>query len=207
MRGFEVSEGEFVVVEDEELEALDPDRSRTIDLEMFVPLEQLDPLLVNGSYLVIPREEATAAYRLLAASMADSERAGIARFVLRAKAYQLALMSVNGTLRALTLRYPNELRSAADIGLPEPEPADLEATEALVRAMKELQAEELDPGLLEDDSARRLEQLVARKLKDGADVLEPSAEAAGEDSDTADTGPDLLEQLRRSLDSDSSLEA
>lgn len=206
VRGYEVAEGEFVLIEDEELEALDPDRSRTIELEMFVPHGQIDPLLVNSSYLVIPREEATAAYRLLVASMADSGQAGIARFVLRDRTYQVALVSVQGTLRALTLRYPDELRSPEDVGLPEPEPADLDDIEALAGAMKKLETEELDPELLEDDSARRLEQLVVRKLKDNEDVLEPPA-ADDDDSETDDSGIDLLEQLRRSLDSGSGLEA
>ncbi len=199
VRGFEVAEDEFVTIEDEELEALDPDRSRTIDLEMFVPLEQIDPLYADNSYLVIPRAEAVSAYRLLVASMADAARAGIARFVLRERAYQLALTSVDGTLRALTLRYPDELRSAEDIGLPEPDPADLDDIAQLEAAIESLAATELDVGLLEDDSAGKLEKLVRKKLKAKKDVHRVSKDQTTEDEAEEESAPDLLEQLRQSL--------
>ena len=204
VRGYEVSEDEFVTIEDEELDELDPERSRTIDLDMFVEAASIDPVLVDSSYLLIPQEEAAAAYRLLAASMAASGRAGIARFVLREKAFQVALISNQGSLRALTLRYPDELRTAAEVDLPEPGLADVEHIARFETAIGSLRSDSLDVNLLQDDSAERLEKLVKRKLAAKQDVhrLKDTDEAAT-DAEDSPVAPDLLEQLRRSLESGS----
>jgi len=204
VRGYEVSEDEFVTIEDEELDELDPERSRTIDLDMFVEADSIDPVLVDSSYLLIPRKEAAAAYRLLAASMAESGRAGIARFVMREKAFQVAIISNQGSLRALTLRYPDELRTAADIGLPEPGLADVEQIARFETAIENLHSDTLDPELLEDDAALRLEKLAERKLKENQDVHRLDDEdVAPTDTEDSTVAPDLLEQLRRSLESGS----
>src|SRR5690625_55383 len=204
VRGYEVSEDEFVTIEDEELDELDPERSRTIALDMFVEAASIDPVLVDSSYLLIPREEAAAAYRLLAASMAASGRAGIARFVMREKALQVALISNQGSLRALTLRYPDELRTAAEVDLPQPDLAGVEHISRFETAIGPLRSDSLDVNLLQDDSAERLEKLVERKLAAKQDVhpLKDTDEAAT-DAEDSPVAPDLLEQLRRSLESGS----
>ena len=84
VRGFELDD-EYVVVEDEELDQLAPEKSRDIDLRRFVPVEQLDPLFFERTYFLAPAGESTKAYRLLAATMEKTGRAGIATFVMRGK--------------------------------------------------------------------------------------------------------------------------
>lgn len=202
VRGYELDDGNFVLIEDDELEELDPDHSRTIDLDVFVPVGQIDPLLVDNTYLLVPLKDALSAYRLLVASMADSDRAGIARFVLRERAYQLAIVSSAGTLRALTLRYPDEIRSKADVGLPEPEPADLDDIEKLEAAMKKLTVSELETGALVDVEAQKLEKLVRKKLKKNDDVYELRDEDS-EDGDEEEVA-DVMELLRASLEAGAS---
>lgn len=200
VRGFELDDGEFVLVEDEELDELDPERSRIIDLDMFVPREQLDPLLVDNTYLLVPQKDALPAYRLLVASMGDSGKAGIARFVLRERAYQLALISEAGTLRALTLRYPDEIRSPEAMGLPEPEPADLDDIKRLEKAMRKLDASELDAAEIVNHEAERLQKLVKRKLRKDEDVYAAEPDEAADDSAENDDLTDIMVLLRQSLE-------
>lgn len=197
VRGYPVGNDSFVVVEDAELEALDPERSRTIDLESFVPEADIDPTLVESSYVLVPDADAVTAYRLLVSSMAEAGRAGLATFVMRGKSYVVAILSRDGTLRALTLRYHDEIRSPADIGLPDIDTADVQELERIGRAMKKLEAAALDTSELSDEASRRLRKLAEAKLKKGADVHEVSAEEAESDPD----GPvvDVMELLRRSL--------
>ncbi len=200
VRGFEVGDGEFVLIEDEELEALDPDHSRVISLDSFVPLSDIDPVLVENTYVLVPGKDAAPAYRLLVAAMAEAERAGIARFVLRDKAHLVAIVSREGSLRTMTLRYHDEVRTPEQIGLPEPEPADVELIGKIEKAAGKLTGDVLDENLLRDEASGRLEQLVKRKLSRHEDVHEMPAEDPDDEDDFEPT--DVMELLRRSLESE-----
>ena len=196
VRGYEVSDGEFVVVTDDELEALEPRKSREIDLRRFVPVEQLDARFFERSYYLTPAEESTRAYHLLAAIMEKSGRAGIATFVMRGKEYLVAIVAEHGILRAETLRFADEIRSPEDVGLPEAtrvKKADVLKMEAAIR--KHLQPR-LAPGELQDRYAERLLKLVRRKERQQEDVV-PAPEPAGEEASPAVI--DLMEVLQQSL--------
>src|SRR5687768_2178685 len=149
VRGYEVEPGEHVVVADEELEALEPRRSRDIDLTRFVPADEIDPMFFERGYVLAPAGESTKAYRLLAAIMEETGRAGIATFVMRGKEYLVAILAENGVLRAETLRFADEIRSPAAVGLP----ARSKPAEAAVRraekAIAAAAASELDEAALE----------------------------------------------------------
>ncbi|MGH7552460.1 MAG: Ku protein, partial [Longimicrobiales bacterium] len=117
VRGYEL-DGKYVVVTDEELEALAPDKSRDIDLRRFVDHDAIDPMYFERAYFLTPAGGSSKAYRLLAETMEDMGRAGIATFVMRGKEYLVAIIAEDGVLRAETLRYHDELRSIDDVGLP-----------------------------------------------------------------------------------------
>ena len=85
VRSYEIEKYHYVVVEDEELEALEPKRSREIDLKRFVPLTSISPVYFERAYFLVPDGDTTKAYRLLARSMEDERRAGIATFVMHGK--------------------------------------------------------------------------------------------------------------------------
>ena len=199
VRGYPVGDDEFVIVEDEELEALDPDRSRVIDLDVFVPRRDLDPSYVQNTYVLVPGKDASTAYRLLVASMAEEDRAGIATFVMRGSSYLLAIVSVGGTLRGMTLRYHDEVRSPEDVGLPELETADVGDVKAIERVAKSLAEDDLDPAQLEDQRAKSIEKLVARRLKSGEGVHEAPEDE--EPSEAEEDAPliDVMQLLRESL--------
>lgn len=127
--------------------------------------------------------------------MEETERAGIATFVMRGKEYLVAILAENGILRAETLRFADELRTPQSIGLSEPTDAPADEVARVVREMKKLYADELDVSELEEQAAARLERIVKRKLKAGKDVVryEPL-------EDEASAGViDLMERLQRSL--------
>lgn len=157
---------------DDELEQLAPRRSRDIDLRRFVPIESVDPAYFDRAYYLTPGADTAKAYRLLAAVMESTGRAGIATFVMRGKEYLVAILAEGGILRAETMRFPDELRSAEEVGLPAARPAPRARVAAVAAAIDELMADELDPDLLQDRRALRLEQLVAAKAKRGEDVVE-----------------------------------
>ena len=91
VRGYELEDGTYIVVDDEELEALEPQKSREIDLQEFVDLSELPPSILERGYYLTPQKDATKAYRLLAEVMEQTQQAGIATFVMRDREYLVAI--------------------------------------------------------------------------------------------------------------------
>jgi len=209
-RGREVEPGRFITVSDEELDALAPEKSREIDLRRFVPEAQIDPLFYERAYFLVPSQGPTKAYRLLARTLQETGRAGIATFVMRGKEYLVAILGAGGVLRAQTLRFADEVRRPADIGLPRPpEQIDERCSRALRKALEQLAADDLDRGLLADRDRQRLSALVEDKRSHGADLIRPDGDDddAGEDTDldeTDDSGEvvDLMAALKQGLEDD-----
>ncbi len=194
VRGYEVGNGEFVVVEDEELEALEPRKTRDIDLRRFVDQDEIDPMYFERAYFLTPDGGSTKAYRLLAATMEKERKAGIATFVMRGKEYLVAILSENGILRAETLRFADEVRSPDDLGLPEPSKPGRKKVSAIEKAIDALAARKLDEDELRDEPSRALLRLVERKRRAGEDVVRAPA-GAEEETEVID----LMEVLKRSL--------
>lgn len=202
LRGYEVAEGEYVIVRDEELEAIEPKKSREIDLRRFVDLEQASTLHFDRSYLLTPAGDSSKAYRLLAEVMERSALAGIATFVMRGKEYLVAILAERGILRAQTLRFPEEVRSPEDVDLPEVEPADERTVKEFLRHIKQHEVADLGSVDLRDRYQERLAQLVADKLAADKEVIvlkESAKEPHGESEDTPREEIDLLETIRQSL--------
>jgi DNA end-binding protein Ku len=196
VRGYEVEKDSFVVLSDEELERVAPERTRDIDLRVFVAVEKLDPMYFDRAYYLVPAGGSTKAYRLLARVMEDTGRAGIATFVMRAKEYLVAILAENGILRAETLRFADELRTPEDIGLPEPVKPDAGMVKALEKEIGKLARARLDEDELVDRGAERLLKLVRRKVRSGDDVVEIEPE---DDEELGSDVIDLMERLQRSL--------
>jgi DNA end-binding protein Ku len=204
VRGYEVGKDEYVVVSDDELEKLAPDRTRDIDLRRFVPVEDLDPMHFQRAYFLTPGGNSTKAYRLLAATMEQTGRAGIATFVMRGKEYLVAIVAENGILRAETLRFADEVRAPDDVGLPEPTKPPAAEVRKIEKAIAERTRKQLDEKQLEDGSAERLLELVARKERAGEDVVSAPEGDGGEPPAGV---IDLMEVLKRSLQGGGSADA
>ncbi len=181
VRSYEIEKYHYVVVEDEELEALEPKRSREIDLKRFVPLGAINPVWFKRAYFLVPDGDTTKAYRLLARSMEDDQKAGIATFVMHGKDYLVAIIAQGGILRAETLHFHDELRSPETIGLPPRQSADEKSVERMRAAIRKATRKQLETGQLSDPYAHTLLQRIEAKLKAGTDVIaapeEPEQEA------------------------------
>jgi DNA end-binding protein Ku len=197
VRGYEIEKGKYVVVTDEELEAIEPRKSREIDLRLFVDREQIDPMYYQRAYFLVPTGGTNKAYRLLAEVMEKRKQAGIATFVMRAKEHFVAIIAENGILRAETLRFADELRKPEDVGLPDltkAPPAEVKKFEAAITR----KAKKLDMHELVDDYAERLEKLVAQKERKQQDIVKAPVEKS-RDEDEGGEVVDLLAVLSRSL--------
>jgi len=194
VRGYPIEKDRYVVVTDEELEALAPKLSQEIDLRRFVPLGEIHPMYFERGWYLVPGKGSGKAYRLLAHVMEERERAGIATFVMRGKEYLVAIIARGGVLRAETLRFADELRPPVHVDAAEPDDGDVRALE---RAIRENRAEALETDLLADTHTERLKALIDEKRRAGKDVVAvPEAERERE---TSGDVVDLMDYLKRSL--------
>ena len=197
VHGYPRSDGEgYVVLTDEELDAAAAQKTRTIDISAFVPLEQIDPIYFDHPYFLVPVGEGEGplrAYRLLVEAMEGSDRAAIGHFVLRTKEYLVALRVREGLLSLVTMRFADEIRPVEDIDLPgkKDKPAKKEVDQA-VKLIEQL-GTDWDPSRYEDRHNERLEKLIQKKRK-GQTIKAPAA------PEQPEAVPDLMAALRESLE-------
>jgi DNA end-binding protein Ku len=196
VRGYEIEKGKFVVVTDDELEAIEPRKSREIDLRLFVDRDEIDPMYYERAYYLVPSGGTNKAYRLLAEVMEANNQAGIATFIMRAKEYLVAIIAENGILRAETLRFSDEIRKPEDVGLPE-KPKSSAAEVKKFEAQIARKTRKLDLSELLDDYAERLEKVVKKKETKGKDIIR-APETAREEEGGGEV-VDLFAALSRSL--------
>lgn len=197
VRGYEVEKGKFVVVSDEELEAIEPRKTREIDLQLFVDADDIEPIYFEKAYFLVPTGGTNKAYRLLAEVMEKKKQAGIATFVMRAKEYLVAILAENGILRAETLRFSDEIRKPEDVGLPAvPKIPAAEVKKFETQITKH--AKRLSVAEMTDDYAQRLEKLVTAKEKKKENIVKAPEESRSEDEGGGEV-VDLLAMLSKSL--------
>jgi len=194
VRGFELEKDRYVIVTDEELERLAPEQSRDIDLRRFAPLEDISPLYFDRSYFLAPSEGSEKAYRLLAQTMDKQKLAGLATFVMRGKEYLVAIFPENGILRAETMRFVDEIRSAKEIGLPEKKKVSAATVKKFERLIVKHSARHLPLKDLKDEQTEKLLKLVEKKRKQHKDIVEVEVPEREEGKVV-----DLMAALKKSL--------
>jgi DNA end-binding protein Ku len=192
VKAFEYKKGEVVQLTDEDFAAVQVEGQHTIDLEDFVPYEQVDAAFFAHSYLVGPEDGAEKAYSLLVRALEESGLAGIGKFVMRNRQYLGCLHVRNGVLSLEQLYFADEVDSPADVlpgKLPTVPKRELDMALQLVESF----AGDWKPEKYKDTYTDALKAIVKRKQK-GEDVhrvQEPHEE---------EQAPDLMEALRRSLE-------
>jgi DNA end-binding protein Ku len=194
VRGREVRNGKWVVVTDAELEALEPRKSRDIDLREFVPLEAIPAMQLERAYFLAPTGGSTKAYRLLALILERSGRAGIATFVMREREHLVAILARRGILSAEVLRFAAEVRAPVDVGLPAPRTATPAARRRLERALHGLAARTVPRDALRDERVEAIRALAERKRRRDDDVVRVATPGPAEDE-----AVDLVATIRASL--------
>lgn len=117
IKGYELPGGEYITITEDELASLDPEAVKTIDLEEFVDLVDIDPLFYDSAYYLAPSPETQKPYKLLVSAMEESGKVGIARFVMRTKQYLAAIRPVDGRLVLSTMVYADELVAHEEVDL------------------------------------------------------------------------------------------
>jgi DNA end-binding protein Ku len=176
---------------------VEPSKTRTIDIEQFVDLAEIDPIYFDHPYWLVPAgddEGATRAYRLLLGVMEKTDHAALGRFVMRAKEHLAIVRARDGALTLTTMRFHDEVRATKDVPSAggkstKPSKAELDAAVALIEAL----AADWDPGRHQDRYRKRLQQVVNKKRKGQTIEVPDDADAQ------PDAVPDLMAALEQSL--------
>jgi DNA end-binding protein Ku len=193
-KGYEVGDGRYVVIDPEELEALDPEATRTVDVVEFVDAADIDPLMFDRPYWLAPAgETAHKPYRLLADALKETDKVAIGSFVMRTRSYLVAIREQDGALVCSTLNYHDEVIPADEV-IP-PELADVTVSDRerkLATQLIDQLATDFDPAAHVDEHRERVLELVEAKIS-GAEL--PAAAEAGPEGEVVD----LMAALEQSL--------
>jgi DNA end-binding protein Ku len=195
VKGYELTKDRYVVVTPEELEAIDPVKTRTIDIEDFVDLEAIDPVYYDHPYYLVPDKGAAKPYGLLLNAMRESNKVAIARVVLRTKEQLVAIRpGVDDVLLMETMIFADEVVPATEID-DLPESKALEASDRELKMAQQLidsLASDFDPSKYQDEYREKVLELVERKAQGEEIAVQPEAERPSK-------VPDLMAALEASL--------
>ncbi len=192
VKGYEYEKGRWVTFSDEELESLDTQSVRTVDVVAFVPEEQIDAIYFQKTYYVAPDEQALKAYRLLAGAIEAEGLVGLAKVAIRQKEHLAAIRLVDGVLQLHTMHWPDEIRDPAfDVLDKKVDVRDQERQMArqLVRQL----SDDFRPDEFEDDYHVALQELVRKKVA-GEQIVTP------EPKEEPEGVVDIMDALRRSVE-------
>jgi DNA end-binding protein Ku len=184
VKGYEVTEGEYVVLTKEEVAGADPSGGKVIALEDFVAAEEIDPVFYDKAYYVGTQDDGEAAYRVLHAALGKSGRVGIGRFVFHNREQLVALRAREDLLTLHTMRFHDEVVAGKDVEVPSPQkkPAkrEVDMASSLVASLET----EFRPEKHEDTYRASVEKLIKRKAS-GGEIETP-------DRHDTELAPDLL---------------
>ncbi len=195
VKGYEIAPDQYVVITKEELEELDPKKTRAIEILDFVDLDDIDPIYFDHPYYLGPDKGAERAYALLVKAMSDSNKVAIARFVLRNRESLAALRPMDDVMTMATMRFsdevvsPKELEEVLGEDVEQPKGKELEMASALIDSL----TSEFDADQYRDEYREELLSLIERKGR-GETVAAPEGETP-----QPTKAPDLMAALEESL--------
>lgn len=193
IRGYEIGAGKYLLITDEELESVSPERSRTIEIIEFIEVKAVDPIYFDHPYYLVPLKGGEKSYQLLSEVMRRTNKAGLAKFVLGEREYLVAVMSTDGALSLITLHYSDEILPDEDIA-PAEERVGLEEKTSMQKIIKAMRAD-YQPDKYADERRRKIMDILKRNVKARAVVEAPEVE---EEVDSE--GPaDLIAMLQKSM--------
>jgi DNA end-binding protein Ku len=194
VRGYEIVPDKYILMTDEELESVSPERSRTIEILEFIDMKEVDPIYYDHPYYLIPLKGGEKAYQLLVEVMRRTNKAGLAKFVLAEREYLVAVTSRDGVLALTTLHYSDEILSDDGISLKQ---GKVEAEEERrIKGSIEQMIADFNPGKYADERRKKLVDLLAAKVKERAPVEAPAVEEK-EGEGPADLVAALEESMRK----------
>jgi DNA end-binding protein Ku len=193
VKGYDLGGGRYVVVEPEELEGIDVEATRTIDIEEFVDLVDIDPVYFEKSYYLVPDGRAEKPYALLVETMTRTGKVAVGRFVLRTKQYLATLRVREGVLVLATMLYADEVIAPEEMEVPTvsdtaPTERELDMAAQLVESL----SAPFEPEKYHDDYREKVLALIEAKA-DGEIITAPAA------PETTAPVVDLMAALEASL--------
>jgi DNA end-binding protein Ku len=194
IRGYEIAPDKYILMTDEELESVSPERSRTIEIVEFIDIKEVDPIYYDHPYYLVPSKGGEKAYRLLVEVMRRTKKAGLAKFVLAEREYLVAVTPRDGALALTTLHYSEEILPDEDLS---PKKGKITAEEqSQIKKSIEHMIEDFDPGKYANERRKKLVDLLATKAKEKAPVEAPVVEEE-EGEGPADLVAALEESMRK----------
>ncbi len=195
VKAYELSPGQYVPLTKDEMAALAPEKTRAIDVQDFVDIEEIDPMYFDSPYYLGPAEGAEKAYSLLAAAMQNSGKAAISRFVFRNKEHLAAIRASDGVLTLTTMRFHDEVvpPSELDDAFPDKKPKVAKREREMAEQLIDSLSTEFEPDAYRDEYREQLLALIEQKAE-GKEIVAPEAEAP-----KATKAPDLMAALEESI--------
>jgi DNA end-binding protein Ku len=196
VKGYEIGPDRYVVITPEELEAVEPEKTRTIDIQEFVDLDQIDPIYYDHPYYLAPDKGATKAYKLLLDAMQEAGKVAIARVVIRSKEHLVAIRPRDDVLTMETLLFsdevipPDSLDEVSGDGNVKTSKKELEMAKQLIDSL----SDDFDPEKYRDEYRDSVLEMIERKAQ-GEEVV---VEAVPEEPKKV---PDLMAALEASIQS------
>ena len=194
IRGYEIAPDQYILMTDEELESVSPERSRTIEIVEFIDMKEVDPVYYDHPYYLVPSKGGEKAYRLLVEVLHRTNKAGLAKFVLAEREYLVAVTPRDGALALTTLHYSEEILPDEDLS---PKKGKIAAEEeSRVKKSVEQMVEDFNPEKYADERRKRIMDLLEAKAKERAPVEAPAVEEE-EGEGPADLVAALEESMRK----------
>jgi DNA end-binding protein Ku len=195
VKAYELSPGQYVPLSKDEMAALAPEKTRAIDVQDFVDIEEIDPMYFDSPYYLGPADGAEKAYSLLASAMESSGKAAIARFVFRNKEHLSAIRASDGVLTLTTMRFHDEVvpPSELDDSLPDKAPKVAKREREMAEQLIDSLSTKFNPNDYRDEYREQLLALIEQKAE-GKEIVAPEAEAP-----KATKAPDLMAALEESI--------
>jgi DNA end-binding protein Ku len=194
VKGYEVGPDRYVVITPEELESIQPEKTRMIDIVSFVDLDQIDPIFYDHPYYLVPDTGADKAYRLLLDAMQESGKVALGRVVLRTKEYLVAIRPRDDVLTMETMLFADEVIPPEKIderpsdGKAKTSQKELQMAQQLIDSL----AENFEPQSYKDEYRERVLEMIERKAEGEEIVIEAPSEEPKE-------VPDLMAALEQSI--------
>jgi DNA end-binding protein Ku len=192
VKGFEITPDQYVVVTPEELEAIEPRKTKTIDIEDFVDLEDIDPIYYDHPYYLLPGTGAAKPYKLLVTAMEESSKVAIARVVIRQKEQLVAIRPTGDILTMETMNFADEVVPHDKFDEAPGEEVDTNTREVdMARQLIESLSADFDPSKYHDTYRERVLELIERKAEGKEIAVQPVEEPQ--------PVPDLMAALEASV--------
>jgi DNA end-binding protein Ku len=195
IKAYEITPDQYVPISKDEMSSMAPEKTRAIDVQDFVDLDEIDPIYFDSPYYLGPADGAEKAYSLLAKAMEASGKVAVARFVFRNKEHLAAIRTSGGVLTLTTMRFADEVVPASELEevLPDKAPKVAKKEQEMAEQLIESLSAEFDPAAYRDEYREQLLGLIERKAE-GKEIVASEGEAP-----QATKAPDLMAALEESI--------